>query len=110
MSVGCHENTSLLSCRKQMSVSSYLVVRLELMIVVLCSSEKLRLDLLVSLASHMVVAVDASFMGIVRSSPVDASVFVIGGTTEGPTVRVVWIVHRKHPSGPCKLSWKVMMP
>jgi hypothetical protein len=81
---------------------SYLVVRLELMIVVLRSSEKPRLDLLVSSTGRTVVAVDASFMRIVRSSPSDASVFVVGGATEGLTVRAVWIVARKHSTNPWK--------
>jgi hypothetical protein len=39
------------------------------MIAVLCSSKKLRLTLLVSLIGRTVVAMDASFMGIVRSPP-----------------------------------------
>jgi hypothetical protein len=89
MSTGCHMNTSLLSCRNRMSVSFYLAVKLELMIVVLCSSEKPRLDLLVSSISHKVVVVDASFVGIVRSSLGDASTSIVGGATEGPTMRVV---------------------
>jgi hypothetical protein len=46
---------------------------------------------LVSSASRMVVAVDASFVGIVRSSPGDVSMFVVVGATEGPAVRAVWI-------------------
>jgi hypothetical protein len=89
MSVGCHANTSWLSCRNRMSVSSYLAVRLELMIVVLRSSEKPRLALLVSSASRMVVVVDASFVGIVKSSLGDASTSIVGGATEGPSMRVV---------------------
>jgi hypothetical protein len=72
------------------------------MIVVLHSSEKPRLALLVSSAGRMAVAIDASFMGIMRSSPGDSSSLVIGGATEGPVVRVVWIAHQKHSAAPWK--------
>jgi hypothetical protein len=72
------------------------------MIAILRSSEKPRLALLVSSAGHMVVVVDASFIGIVRSSPSDSLAIIIGGATEGSTVRsghleyhvgVVWDGH-----------------
>jgi hypothetical protein len=59
------------------------------MIIVLRSLEKPRLALLVSSAGCMVVVVYASFIGIVRPSLNDASTLVVGGATEGPTVRVV---------------------
>jgi hypothetical protein len=51
-----------------MSMSSYLGTRLEMMITVLCSSEKSRLAFLVYSTGRMVVVEDASFVGIVRSS------------------------------------------
>jgi hypothetical protein len=70
------------------------------MIVVLLSSEKPRLVLLVSSDGRIVVAVDASFVGIVRSSPGDASSFVAGSTIEGLVERVVWIAPRKHSTAP----------
>jgi hypothetical protein len=59
-------------------MSSYLVVRVELMTAILRSLEKPRFAFLVSLAGHMVVLVEASFAGIVRSSPSDASMLVVG--------------------------------
>jgi hypothetical protein len=64
-------------------------MRLELMIIVLRSLEKPRLALLVSSAGCMVVVVDVSFIGIVRPSLDDASTLVVGGATEGLTVRAV---------------------
>jgi hypothetical protein len=75
-------------------------VRLELIIIVLRSLEKPRLALLVSSIGHIVVAVDASFVGIVRSSHGDASSFVAGSAIEGPGVRVVWIAHKSTPPLP----------
>jgi hypothetical protein len=51
---------------------------LELMIVVLCSLGKPRLDFFVSSTGHMVVVEDSSFAGIVRSFPGDVSAFVAG--------------------------------
>jgi hypothetical protein len=59
------------------------------MVTVLRSSEKTRLSLLVSLVGRIVVAVDALFVGIVRSSPIDVSSFGTGSDIEGPTARVV---------------------
>jgi hypothetical protein len=59
------------------------------MTAVLRSSEKPRLTLLVSSAGRMAVAVDASLVGIVRSSPGDAPVPAVGGAVEGPAVRAV---------------------
>jgi hypothetical protein len=53
------------------------------------------LALLVSLLGHIVVAVDASFVGIVRSSPVNVSLFGAGSAIEGPTARVIWIAPLK---------------
>jgi hypothetical protein len=70
------------------------------MIDVLCSSEKSRLALLVSSVGRMVVAADASFVGIVRSSPYDASSFVAGSAIEGLAVRVVWIAPESSPHLP----------
>jgi hypothetical protein len=70
---------------------SYLLVRLELMIVILRSSEKPRLALLVSSAERIVVTIDALFMGIVRSSHVDVSSFGVVSTTEGSVTRAIWI-------------------
>jgi hypothetical protein len=48
------------------------------MTAILRSLEKPRFAFLVSLAGHMVVLVEASFAGIVRSSPSDASMLVVG--------------------------------
>jgi hypothetical protein len=45
--------------------------------------------MLVSLLGHIVVAVDASFVGIVRSSPINVSLFGAGSAIEGPTARVI---------------------
>jgi hypothetical protein len=61
------------------------------MIIVLRSSEKPRLALLVSLVSRIVIAVDASFVGIVRSSPGDELSFVPRNDIEGPAARALWI-------------------
>jgi hypothetical protein len=48
---------------------------------------------LVSSIGRMVVTADALIAGIVRSSPSDASVFVVGycDAIEGPAVRVIWM-------------------
>jgi hypothetical protein len=70
------------------------------MITVFRSSKQLRLALLVSSVDHMVVAVDASFMGIMRSSPGDASTFIVGGATESSVVRAYWIAPQKQSSAP----------
>jgi hypothetical protein len=59
------------------------------MIVILRLLEKPRLDFLVYSASRMVAVVDASFMGILRRCPVDASSFIVGSATEGLVARVV---------------------
>jgi hypothetical protein len=56
-------------------MSSYLAVRMELMIVVLRSSEKPRLAFLVSSIVCMVVDDVAPFIGIVRPSLGDVLVF-----------------------------------
>jgi hypothetical protein len=72
------------------------------MIVVLRSSEKLRLTLLVSSVGRIVVAVEASFVGIVRSSPVGVSSFGVVGAIEGLDERAVWMAPRKHSAAPWK--------
>jgi hypothetical protein len=77
--------------------SSYLAVRLELMIVVLSLSRKPRLAFLVSSTKCMVVLVDASFAGIVRSSPDDASMLIVGGAAESPAVSDVWMAPDRTP-------------
>jgi hypothetical protein len=59
------------------------------MIIVLHSLKKPRLALLVSFVDRIVVAVDASFVGIVWSSPGDASSYGDGSAIEGTTVRAV---------------------
>jgi hypothetical protein len=82
-------------CRNWTSALSYLAVRLELMITVLRSSEKPRLALLVSSFDRIVVAVDASFVGIVRSSPAGVLSFDVIRAIEGPTARAVWIAPPK---------------
>jgi hypothetical protein len=79
---------------------SYLAVRLELMIIVLRSSKKPRLALLVSLVGHIEVAVDASFLGIVRSSPAGVSSFSAVSAIQGPAVTSVWITPQKHYVAP----------
>jgi hypothetical protein len=63
------------------------------MITVLCSSEKSRLAFLVYSTGRMVVVEDASFVGIVRSSPHDVSAFVVGcpSATDGLVVRAVFM-------------------
>jgi hypothetical protein len=66
-----------------------LAVRLEPIIAILNLSEKPRLAFLVSSTGRMVLLVDASFAGIVRSSLGDSLALVVGGATEGPVVRVV---------------------
>jgi hypothetical protein len=70
------------------------------MVAMLCSSEKPRLALLVSSVGHIVVVVDASFVGIIRSSHGDASSFIIGSGIEGLAVRAVWIAPQKHSTAP----------
>jgi hypothetical protein len=72
-----------------MSALSYLSVRLELMTVVLRLSENPRLLLLVSSFDRIKVATDASFEGIVASSPNGVSSLCADGGIDGPTVRVV---------------------
>jgi hypothetical protein len=67
-------------------VLSYLSLRLELMTVVLHSSENPRLILLVFSVGRIEVAVGASFEGIVKSS---SAGFYTGRATEGAEVRVV---------------------
>jgi hypothetical protein len=74
-----------------MGTLSYLGVRPELTIAVLHSSEKPRLTLLVSLVGRIMVVVDASFVGIVRSSPTSVSSFGVEGFIKGPVARAVWM-------------------
>ena len=45
----------------------------------------------------MVVLVDASFAGIVRSSPDDASMLIVGGAAESPAVSDVWMAPDRTP-------------
>jgi hypothetical protein len=70
------------------------------MIIVLRSLEKPRLALLDSLVSRIVVAIDASFVGIVRSSPGDALSFIPRNGIEGPAARALQIAPRKHSETP----------
>jgi hypothetical protein len=50
--------------------------------------------------SRKVVAVDASFVGIVRSSPSDELSFVPRNDIEGPAARALWIAPIKHSAAP----------
>jgi hypothetical protein len=61
------------------------------MIVVLRSLKKQRLSLLVSLVGCIVVAVDASFVRIVRSSPVGVSLSGVVSAIVGSAARDVSI-------------------
>jgi hypothetical protein len=72
------------------------------MIIVLRSSEKPRLTLLVFSVGHTVVAVDASFVGIVRSSPVGVLLFGVVGAIKGLVERDIWMAPRKHSAAPWK--------
>jgi hypothetical protein len=76
-----------------MSMSSYLPVRLELMVVVLRASRRPRSAFLVSSTNRMEVAKVSSFARIMRSSPGDVSAFVVGvrGAAKGPMVSVIWM-------------------
>jgi hypothetical protein len=70
------------------------------MTVVLRSSENPRLTLFVSSVSHIEVAVDASFEGILRLSSAGVSSLYAGSTTEGPALRAVWMAPQKHSTAP----------
>jgi hypothetical protein len=85
---------------KWTSALSYLAVRQKLMIIVLRSSEKPRLALLVSSDDRIVVAVDASFVGIVRLSPLGVSSLGVVGAIEGPAASAVWMAPGKYSTAP----------
>jgi hypothetical protein len=72
-----------------MSTLSYLLSRLELMIVVLRSSENSRLILLVSSIGRIEVTAGASFEGIMKFSSTSLISTHTGRAIEGLTVRVV---------------------
>jgi hypothetical protein len=93
-----------------MSVLSYLSVRLELITVVLRSSENPRLILFVSFVGGIEVVADASFEGIVRLSPAVVSSLLARSAIEGPAVRAIWMAPRKHSVAPWKSARMVMMP
>jgi hypothetical protein len=79
------------------------------MLVVLRSSDKPRLALLVSSVGRIVVAVDASFVGIV-SFPIGLSSFGTISDIKGPAARAIWIAPRKHSTPPWKLARMMMIP
>jgi hypothetical protein len=53
MFADCHGNTFQLPCRNRTSTSSYFLVRLELLIVILHASRRPRLAFLISSVGHM---------------------------------------------------------
>jgi hypothetical protein len=92
-------------------------MRLELTVVVLRSSKKLRLTFLVSSTGHIVVAGVASVADVKGSSPDEALVFATScwGTVEGSTVRVVYMAPQLHSlplgsrSGRCGRHWSRLL-
>jgi hypothetical protein len=69
---------------------------------VLRSSENPRLILLVSSVDRIEVMTDALFEGIVRPSSVSLLLTCAGSATEGPAMRAVCMVPRKHSTAPWK--------
>jgi hypothetical protein len=77
---------------------------------VLRSSENPRLILFVSSVSGIEVASNASFEGIMRSSPAVVSSLLARSAIEGPAIRAIWTAPRKHSVAPWKSARMVMMP